>query len=237
MSAASLLRRLVCAVALACAPLWAPAALAQPAAQTAPQERGVPVQEVVSPGGIHAWLVSNSTVPMIVLRAYWRGGAAIEDPARAGITGVMADMLTEGAGAMNADAFKVRLEELNMSLGFSADWDGVTMGLVTLTANRDAAFEMARLALTAPRFDAAPLERMKRQMLVAIRQRETNPGYIANLAMDQALIPDHPYARRSTPANVAAMDRASIAALAHARLRRDGIEITVVGDIDAARLG
>ena len=69
------------------------------------------------------------------------------------------------------------------------------MSLTTLTENRDAAFEMARLALTQPRFDAEPLERIKRQMLVGIRTRETNPGYIANLALDQALYPDHPYAR------------------------------------------
>ena len=41
--------------------------------QNAPA-RGVPVQRIVSPGGIDAWLVSNSTVPMIVMSAYWRGG-------------------------------------------------------------------------------------------------------------------------------------------------------------------
>ncbi len=41
-------------------------------------QHGVPVERIVSPGGIEAWLVSDSTVPMIVLRAYWRGGSAIE---------------------------------------------------------------------------------------------------------------------------------------------------------------
>jgi zinc protease len=70
-----------------CAPLAAPA-LAQPA-QT---ERGVAVQRVISPGGIEAWLVSDSTVPIIVLRAYWRGGAGIEPESQIGATGVMADM-------------------------------------------------------------------------------------------------------------------------------------------------
>ena len=64
--------------------------------------------------------------------------------------GVMADMLTEGAGDMDANAFKERLQTLNMSLGFGADWDGVGMTLTTLTENRDAAFEMARLALMQP---------------------------------------------------------------------------------------
>ena len=123
----------------------------------------------------------------------------------------MTDMLTEGAGAMDANAFKERLEELNMSLGFGAGWDGVGMSLTTLSENRDAAFEMARLALHEPRFDAEPLARIKRQMLVGIRTRETNPSYISDLALDQALYPDHPYARRTSRESVEAITRAAYA--------------------------
>lgn len=212
------------------------AAHAQPQTQQT-QSRGVPVQEVVSPNGIRAWLVSDSTVPMIVLNAYWKGGSALEDMRMTGVTSVMTDMLSEGAGDMDANAFKVRLEELNMQLGFSSTWDGVSMALVTLTDNRDAAFEMARLALMSPRFDAAPLERMKRQLAVAIRQRETNPSYIANLALDQALIPDHPYARRSTLENVAAINRAALVNTRAHLFKKARLQITVVGDIDAATLG
>src|SRR5690606_823191 len=135
------------------------------------------------------------TVPIIVMRAYWRGGSASQPEHLSGVTSIMADMLTEGAGDMDADAFKERLQTLNMSLAFGADWDGDGMTLRTLSENRDAAFEMARLAIMSPRFDAPPLARIKSQILVAIRQRETNPSYIANLALDQALYPDHVYSR------------------------------------------
>ena len=214
---------------------FAPPAFAQ--AAQAQVEEGVPVQRIVSPGGIEAWLVSDSTVPMIVLRAYWVGGAAIEPESLTGVTSVMADLMTEGAGEFDSNAFKERLEELNMSLGFSGGWDGVAMSVTTLSENRDAAFEMARLALTAPRFDAAPLERAKRQMLVGIRQRETNPSYIANLALDQALYPDHAYARRTQRENVDAVHRAALVDRAALLLARDRLRVTVVGDIDAAALG
>ncbi|HWA00338.1 MAG TPA: pitrilysin family protein [Caulobacterales bacterium] len=212
-------------------------ALAQSRADSAAAHYGVQVERVVSPGGIEAWLVSDSTVPIIVFSAYWKGGAATEQENVIGVSSVMADMLTEGAGDMNANAFKERLETLNMSLGFSADWDGVSMGLVTLSENRDAAFEMARLALMQPRFDAEPLERIRRQMLVGLRTRETNPNYIANLALDRALYPSHPYARRSSRANVMAIDKAAIQQRRAQLLTRDRILVTAVGDIDAATLG
>lgn len=230
------MKRLFAAVALALLCAAPSPAYAQPQAQqVAP--RGVPVQRVVSPGGLEAWLVSDATVPIIVLRAYWRGGAAIEPVRVTGVTGVMADMLTEGAGDLPSNAFKERLETLNMSLGFGAGWDGVSLSMTTLSANRDAAFEMARLALAAPRFDAEPLARIQSQLEIGIRQRETNPGFIANRALDEALMPGHPYARRAELETIRAIDRANLEERRAALLVRDRMMITVVGDIDAAHLG
>ncbi|WP_167755750.1 M16 family metallopeptidase [Vitreimonas flagellata] len=212
-------------------------AFAQARAESSASRHGVPVRQITSPGGISAWIVSDSTVPMIVLRAYWRGGSAIEAENLTGVTGVMTDMLTEGAGALDANAFKERLEDLNMSVGFSAGWDGIGMSVVTLSENRDAAFEMARLALHEPRFDAAPLERIKRQMLVGIRTRDTNPSYLANLALDQALYPNHPYARRTSRESVAAMNAATLRERRAALFNRTTLQITIVGDIDDAGAG
>jgi zinc protease len=210
---------------------------AEPRPEQAQTTHGVPVRRIVSPGGLEAWLVSDPSVPMLTLRAYWRGGAAVEPSHLTGATGVMADMLTEGAGNLDANAFKERLEELNMGLGFSASWDGVGMSVTTLTENRDAAFEMARLALMSPRFDEAPLARIKRQIEVSIRARETNAGYIANLALDNAVIPGHPYARRIELANLQAINRASLMERKNALLARDRLLITIVGDVDAATAG
>ena len=228
------MRRLIAALALFLAPI-APA-FAQPQA-AAQQPHGVPVREITTPGGITLWFVSDATVPMIVLSAYWKGGAAIDPPHLEGAASVMTDMLTEGAGTMESNAFKERLEDLNMSLGFSAGGDGVGMSLTTLTENRDAAFEMARLALMQPRFDAESLARIKRQLHVAIRARETNPGFIASVAMDDALYPGHPYARRISNESVDAITRASLIERRNALLSRNHLVITLVGDIDEATAG
>ncbi|MBL8547666.1 MAG: insulinase family protein [Hyphomonadaceae bacterium] len=212
-------------------------AYAQTQTESTTSRRAVDVERIVSPSGIEAWLVSDSTVPMVVMRAYWRGGSAIEPANLIGVTGIMADMLTEGAGAMNANAFKERLQDLNMSLGFGAGWDGMGMSLTTLSENRDAAFEMARVALNEPRFDAEPLARIKRQMIVGLRTRETNPSYLANLALDQALYPSHPYARRTSRESIDAINRAALVERRAALFNRATLQITIVGDISAADAG
>jgi zinc protease len=230
------MKRFVLALALACTPVAIAPAIAQTVAQST--QGDVDIQRVVSPGGIEAWLVSDSTVPMIVLRAYWKGGSALEQDNLVGVTSVMSDMLTEGAGDLDANAFKERLEELNMSLGFGAGSDGVGLSMTTLSENRDAAFEMTRLALLQPRFDQAPLDRIKRQMLVGIRQRETNPSYIAGVALDAATIAaGHPYARRTSRESVEAINVATLQERRATLLGRANLQITAVGDIDAATLG
>jgi zinc protease len=228
------LRALFAAVALAAAPLLAAPAIAQTAL---PQTRGVPVQSITSPSGISAWLVSDKTVPTIEFRAYWKGGSASDPAGKEGLSSFMADMLTEGAGDLDDQAFNNRLQDLNMALGFGASGDGVSMSIKTLSKNRDAAFEMARLALASPRFDAAPLERLKRQALIGIRQRETNAGYIGGLALDAAMIPGHPYARRTSLASVQSITKADMQARMKAGLARSNLQIVVVGDIDAVTLG
>jgi zinc protease len=225
------MRALLLAALIAAAPV-APA-LAQNTTQAAQADHAIDVERVVSPGGIEAWLVSDSTVPMIVLKAYWAGGAAGEPADQVGLTSMMADMLTEGAGPYDSNAFKQRLEELNMGLSFASGGDGVWMSLTTLSENRDAAFEMARLALAEPRFDAAALARLQRQMLVGIRQRETNPGYLAWEAMDQALYPGHPYAARTSREGVQSVTRAHLRARWGQVFGRDRMMVTIVGDIDA----
>lgn len=226
------MKRLALAVALACAPISP--ALAQAQTDSAASHHDVDVERIVSPAGIEAWLVSDPTVPMIVVRAFWRGGSAIEPENLIGVTSIMTDMLTEGAGSMNANAFKERLQDLNMSLSFGAGWDGVGMSLTTLSENRDAAFEMARVALYEPRFDAEPLARIKRQMLVSLRTRETNPSYLANLALDQALYANHPYARRTNREGIEAVNRAALQERRAALFNRATLQITIVGDISAA---
>lgn len=229
-----MIRALVLAFALCVSAPLTPV-LAQTPQATA--QSGVDIERIVSPGGIEAWLVSDSTVPMVVMRAYWRGGSAIEPQDMVGVTSVMADMLTEGAGALDANAFKERLQDLNMSLGFSAGWDGLGMSITTLSENSDAAWEMARLALHEPRFDAAPLERIRRQMIVGLRTRETNAGYLANLALDQAQYPGHVYAGRTSRESVAAISRQGLIERRAALLNRATLQITIVGDIDATAAG
>jgi zinc protease len=198
----------------------------------------IDIQEVTTPRGIKAWLVQDKTAPLVALSFSFAGGTASEPEDRKGATSLMALMLTDGAGALPAEAFKLREEDAAVSLGFSASSDRLNGSLRVLTANREQGFELLRLALTAPRFDTDMLEQRRSQAIASFNRAEQRPRAVAERTMARTMFAGHPYAQdfgdpRQSLKTIAPSDlRARAAAL----LRRDGLIVAAVGDIDAADL-
>ena len=194
------------------------------------------VQVVTSPGGITAWLVSESFVPMISMEWTWQGGASVEPPEMRGIGWVLAYMMNEGAGDMDTSAYGARMEDLNMKFacGVWADW--TNCGMTTLKETADESFDMVRLAFSDLRFDDEPFGRAKREMIVGLQDDETNPKAVASKAMNAALISGHPYATVATEATVSAIQKADARKLMAQLMTKDRLKVVVVGDITAEEL-
>ena len=123
------------------------------------------VEEVVSAGGIRAYLARESSIPFLSLMLHVKGGSASDPAGKDGLAYMASGLLDEGAGPYDSQAFRAELEDNAIRLSFEADRDGLTGELRTLTATRAHAFELLRLAVTAPRFDAEPVERIRSQIL------------------------------------------------------------------------
>jgi zinc protease len=196
------------------------------------------IERVVSPGGIEAWLVHEPAVPLIAVEAAFVGGA-VQDPAgKAGTASLMASLLDAGAADLDSTAFSDRLERKAIQLGFSAQRDTIRGTLRTLSENRDEAFELLRLAITAPRFDAKDVEISRAQMLSLLRREATSPTDIASQRWWETAFEGHPYGRpvKGTPETVASISIADLKAYTHRVLARQNLKIAVVGDIDAETL-
>lgn len=221
------LNRLLCAAAVSLAFVLAPGAA-----------RAVAVEKVVSEGGITAWLVRDPTIPVIALTASFRGGAALDPDGKAGLASLVSGLLDEGAGDLDSQAFQGRLNDLSIKLHFDAGRDEFSGDLKTLKENRDAAFGMLRLALTEPRFDAGPVERVRNQLLSILASQAEDPNYVAAETWYRAAFPDHPYGRPvdGTPESIKAIEQADLKDFVGARLAKDNLVVGVVGDITAAEL-
>lgn len=197
----------------------------------------VEVQRVTG-GGVEAWLVEDKLTPIVTVHIAFRGGAATDPQGKAGRAAMAAALLTEGAGDLDSAAFQTRLEELAIRVNADADMDLFSVSLRTLTRHQDAAFALLRSMLTAPRFDADAMERVRQQFLASLRQRAEDPSSQADEALLAALFPDHPYGRPidGTTDSIAAITADDLRAFVRERIARDGMIVGVVGDIAPAAL-
>ncbi len=200
--------------------------------------RAVDIQTVVSPGGIKALLVEDYTVPLIALSMAFKGGAGQESDDKEGLANILSSLLDEGAGDIKSQDFQARIDDLGMELGFNAGYDSFTGRLKTLRSTRNEAYDLLRLALTKPRFDAEPIERMRAAQLSILRRALKRPNTIATKAWRKSVFGDHPYARTvgGTIETVKSISREDIVTLHRKMLAKNNLIIGVVGAISATEL-
>ena len=196
------------------------------------------IEKVRSPGGIEAWLVHEPMLPIVAMEAAWRGGGALEPQGREGLARMTMALLDEGAGDDDDLAFKRRMEDKAIELGFSSGLDTLRGTLRTLSEHREEAFRLFGLALTRPRFDAQPVARIRAQLQAAVVRAEQDPNAIASRIFYRTVFPAHPYgvAREGTRDSLNAITVTDMRDFARRRLGRDNLMIGVVGAITAAEL-
>jgi zinc protease len=204
-----------------------------------PSHAAAKIQRLVSPGGIEAWFVQDATVPLIAME-YAFGGGATQDPAnKPGVGNMVADLLDEGSGDLDSKTFHERLDRRAIELSFSSTRDYFRGSLRMLKDNKDEAYDLLRMALTSPHFDAADVERIRGQVISGLRRDTTNPTSLASRKFLELSFGDHPYGRQAagTLDSVPRIEVADLKDYVRRVIAKDTLRIAVVGDVDADTLG
>ncbi len=197
------------------------------------------IQEVISPGGIKAWLVEEHGIPFTALSIRFQGGTSLDAEDKRGATNLMTALIEEGAGEMDAQGFAAARDGLAAEFRFSSNLDGVSVRARFLTDNRDASIDLLRQALNAPRFDDDAVERVRGQVLANLRSESKDPGAMAGQALSARMFPGHVYGLPTdgTIDSVTALTRSDIVAAHKNALARDRMTVAASGDITAEQLG
>jgi zinc protease len=197
------------------------------------------ILRVMSSRGSKAWLVETPELPVIALDFAFRdAGSAADPPGRQGLAAFGTRMLTEGAGELDARAYQERLSELGAVLMFAADRDTLVGRLEVGRDYRQGAFELLRLALTSPRFDADAVARVQKARLTELARLATDPNYVARRTWWQGVFPDHPYGRdpEGTEADIAAITEDDLRSAFMRRIGKGNLIISAAGAISVTEL-
>ena len=204
-----------------------------------PAASAMTIEKIVSPSGIAAWLVREDAMPLVALNYAFHGGSSQDEPDKAGTANLAANLLDEGAGGLDGKTFHERMENHAIELSFSIARDYFRGSLRTLNEHRDEAFDLLRLALSAPRFDTEAVERARGQVLSSLQRDTTNPNDLANRRWWATAFPDHPYGRQSqgTLESVQQITAGDMRDYVRRTIARNELFISIVGDIDAKAAG
>ena len=203
------------------------------------QDKILDIQKVQSPMGLTAWLVEDKTLPILSLQFSFRGAGAIQDgKEKQGRAQLLSNTMDEGAGDILSQAFQKQLSDHSITLSFHSSRDNFGGQLKTLSRHQDKAVNLLKLALTQPRFDAEPVERMRQSNLTRIRSSMGDPDWIAARLFNDIVFSNHPYALNSggtltTLQNITPQD---LKVYAKKFLTKDNLVIGVTGNISAKKL-
>ncbi|MEN9229522.1 MAG: pitrilysin family protein [Thermostichus sp. DG02_5_bins_236] len=152
------------------------------------------LQRVVLANGATLLLGQNPTVDILAAHCFFRGGSRVERPEQAGLTNLMAAVLTKGTQQRDSQAIAAWVESLGAALSIDSAADYFEVSLRCVAADFPELLGLLSEILQDPSFPEAEVEREQALMLQSIRAQQERPFSLAFDQVRQALYGDHPYA-------------------------------------------
>ncbi len=211
--------------------------LAPPTQAAAGNARGettdLQIQEHVFPNGLRLIVREDSRLPMAYVSAVLGGGLLAEAEGQAGISQLVAELLTRGTSSRTAAEWAERLESRAVSLSSFSGRNSYGLSAGGLSEDLPLMVESVAECLLDPQFPADEVEKQRALQLAALRRALEQPMTHAQQMVRDVFFPGHPY-RFSTlgdPDAVAAFSRDDL--LAHHRklLGASNLVLAVFGDV------
>lgn len=194
-----------------------------------------PFQEARLSNGLQLVVVERHSQPVVSLSLAIPAGSAYDPAGKDGVAGMVAGLLTKGAGERGADQIADAIEGVGGSLSAGAGRDFLTIHATTLSPDAQLAFSLLADVTLRPTFPEAEVELARTQTLSGLQLQLSEPASLASRFFNQFLYGQHPYARSATPASVRGITRDDLVAFQRERLRPEGALLVVAGDMDLAR--
>ena len=191
------------------------------------------VQKITTPGGIEAWIVEDKTVPVISMSFSFEGGLIYDPEGKPGVGRLVSILLDEGADHLKSQEFQSRLSNNAIHMSFTAGRDAFYGQLKTLKSNKTLAFDLLRMALNKPRFDADAIERMRNANISKIKNDMGKPGWLVARTFNGMVFEGHEYSRPGfgTLESMTKITRSDLLNFVHAQFAKDALKVAIAGDI------
>jgi zinc protease len=207
-------------------------------AQPAPAMRNGEPQLVKLENGVRVIIAQHHNVPAFSVHAAMLGGVIAETRETNGITNFVAEMLTRGTTARSREQIARDIESIAASVSGFSGHNSLGISASFLSEHFDRGFDLVTEVLRKPAFDPGEIEKTRRELLLAIKNRDDNSSRVAFDLAYATVYPDHPYGMTTLgeASSVERLGQEDLRAFYQRALDPRSLVITVVGDVDAGRV-
>ncbi len=211
----------------------APAAVVAP--DPAPGDTGTSDFTV---GGVHVILRRNTANDVIAANLYLLGGVRLSTDSTAGIEPFLFLVSEQGTKKYPKDKLRKAMARLGTSIGANADQDWTEFGIRATRATLDSTWAVFADRLMEPLLDSTEVERVRTQLISAVRQRRDDPDALVHFLADSTAYEGHPYGRSETGTerSIGRITRAELRAFQRENLVTSRMLLVVVGNVTRAQV-
>jgi zinc protease len=184
--------------------------------------------------GLQVYMLEDHSLPVFSAGVVLRAGSEADTPAKAGLAGFTARLLTEGTAQRSATVLADNAEQIGTSLNSAAGVDSANASLSALSNNTEAGLDLLSDVIEHPAFAAEEIERIRKQRLVTILQEGDQPVASMLRVGFRTLYGDHPYGFRpiGTTDGIKAITRDDITGFWQAHYGPKDAALVFAGDIN-----
>jgi predicted Zn-dependent peptidase len=196
------------------------------------------VHRAVLPNGMTVLCTENAAADIVAARVFIRAGGRYEPIAQAGLSHLLAAVMTKGTNRLTSQEIAERVESVGASLGADAATDYCLLSLKTVSSDFPEMLELVAELLRSPAFPEMEVELERRLTLQGIRSMQEQPFSVANNQLRQAMYGQHPYALPGlgTAETVSSLTQSDLRHYHKTYFRPDNLVVSIAGRIqpDAA---
>jgi zinc protease len=152
-----------------------------------------PVTRIEMANGITLLLKEDRNVPLVNIRAYFRGGSALEDERTNGKFNMLARMLRRGTRKRSSEAISEEIDGMGGLLYCGSNEDYFTCSMDVLSENFDEGLALLSDVLMNSTFEEHEFEKERQTVLSLINQRNDDWQDDAEARLRKFLYQGHPY--------------------------------------------
>ena len=186
------------------------------------------------PNGMGVTVVEQPGMPIVAFGVLLDSGASADPADLPGLSGLVGDMLPEGAAGKSSQQIANDFEFIGARLSADSRREYSSVSTETLSKHWGSALEMMAEVILSPDFPQHELDRVRREHLTDLRRSKDEPNVIAERLLAGLIYPAesgyaHPIS--GTEASIQAITRDDLIGQFRRSYRPDMAHLLVVGDI------